>query len=130
MRENLEIRRVKICRGCCCGVKTGQKNGAELREQALLMLEGAGIQVERTECLGPCDQGDIVVVLPTPSERRRGYKPIWLGRMHSFTLTTLLAELLLKGFFESFEKYPELKERKIQPPRKKKKEIYDVQKYA
>jgi hypothetical protein len=48
--------------------------------------------------------------------------------MHSFTLTTLLAECLIKGFPESINSFPELQERKINPPRRKKKEIYEIKK--
>jgi len=123
-----EARRVKICRGCCCGKKTGQSSGADLRETALSMLREFNVQVELTECLGPCEQGDIVVVLPTPSERLSGQRPLWFGQMHSFTLTTLLAECLIKGFLESINNFPELEERKINPPRRKKKEIYEIKK--
>ena len=108
-----EARRVKICRGCCCGKKTGQSSGADLRETALSMLREFKVQVELTECLGPCEQGDIVVVLPTPSERLSGQRPLWFGQMHSFTLTTLLAECLIKGFPESINNFPELEKFKI-----------------
>ena len=123
-----EVRRVKICRGCCCGKKTGQSSGADLRETALSMLHEFNVQVETTECLGPCEQGDIVVILPTLSERLSGLKPLWFGQMHSFTLTALLAECLMKGFPESINNFPELQERKINPPRRKRKEIYEIEK--
>lgn len=125
-----EVRRVKVCRGCCCGVKTGQKSGAEDRVLALKQLEQVGIEVDLTDCLGPCEKGDVVVILPTASERKLGHKPLWLGSMHSLTLTRLLAEFVMKDFPENLQHYPELRELRIQPPRKGKKEIYEIKKMA
>jgi hypothetical protein len=125
-----ELRRVKLCRGCCCGVKPGQKLGAEDRAIALKQLEQVGIEVEFTDCLGPCEKGDIAVVLPTATERKLGHKPLWLGSMHSLTLTRLLAQFVMKDFPENLHHYPELQGLKIQPPRKGKKEVYEIKKMA
>ena len=114
-----EIRRVRICRGCCCGKKSRQKDEGQLREKALSLLNESGIQVERTDCLGPCSEGDIVVVLPTASERRQGIRPLWFGRMHSLPFTKLLAQCILDGFPDSLSNYPELERRRIKSPRRK-----------
>jgi hypothetical protein len=111
-------------------VKPGQKLGAEDRAMALKQLEQVGIEVELTDCLGPCEKGDIAVVLPTATERKLGHKPLWLGSMHSLTLTRLLAQFVMKDFPENLHHYPELQELKIQPPRKGKKESYEIKKMA
>jgi len=125
-----EVRRVKLCRGCCCGVKPGHRMGADDRVSALKQLQDVGVLVDLTDCLGPCEKGDIAVVLPTASERKVGHKPLWFGSMHSLTLTRLLAEFVMKDFPNNLQHYPELQELKIQPPRKGKKDVYEIQKMA
>jgi len=56
--------RVWLCRGCCCGTKA-EHPGVDHRAQDRALRAGtrrAGLAFETTGCLGPCGQGNIVVV--------------------------------------------------------------------
>jgi hypothetical protein len=45
------------CRGCCCG----------------------DFQVRATDCLGPCDQANAIVVQPSATGRGAGGRATWVG---------------------------------------------------
>lgn len=81
--------RVTVCRGCCCG--TDDPRAAET--WLALLRERLGPSAVRTSgCLGPCDHRDVVVVAPSPHQRSRGARPIWLAWMgQSGSLEDLVA---------------------------------------
>ncbi|MFC8433501.1 (2Fe-2S) ferredoxin domain-containing protein [Streptomyces sp. NPDC057253] len=70
-----------VCRGCCCG--DARKNpGTDHAWQLELLRAGAaehGFQVRTTDCLGPCDQANVIVVRPSAAGRRAGAKAVWIG---------------------------------------------------
>ncbi|MFC8365280.1 (2Fe-2S) ferredoxin domain-containing protein [Streptomyces griseorubiginosus] len=70
-----------VCRGCCCG--DARKNpGTDHAWQLELLRAGAaehGFQVRTTDCLGPCDQSNVIVVRPSAAGRRAGAKAAWIG---------------------------------------------------
>ena len=70
-----------VCRGCCCG--DARKNpGTDHAWQLELLRAGAaehGFQVRTTDCLGPCDQSNVIVVRPSAPGRRAGAKAAWIG---------------------------------------------------
>lgn len=71
--------RVVVCRGCCCGTPRKHPDtdhDAQLR--ALRSRLGAGA-VRTADCLGPCGDSNVMVVLPSAPGRRRGGRPTWLG---------------------------------------------------
>jgi (2Fe-2S) ferredoxin len=48
----------------------------------LLLRSGAaehGFAVRTTDCLGPCDQANVIVVQPSAAGRRAGGRPTWVG---------------------------------------------------
>ena len=66
--------RVTLCRGCCCGtVKKRPDVDHEAQRIRLHALAAAGtIACRETDCLGPCDSANVMVVNPTPHGRRSG----------------------------------------------------------
>ncbi|MFI6007575.1 (2Fe-2S) ferredoxin domain-containing protein [Streptomyces sp. NPDC051243] len=70
-----------VCRGCCCG-DPGKHPGTDHAWQLeRLRAAGAehGFQVRTTDCLGPCDQANVIVVQPSAAGRRAGGRPAWVG---------------------------------------------------
>lgn len=53
-----------VCRGCCCGTRAKHPNvdHAALEEQLRAGAQAAGATYEVTGCLGPCGQGNVVVL--------------------------------------------------------------------
>jgi hypothetical protein len=78
-----ETCRIVVCRGCCCG--TAKKYPATDHDAQLSDLRqirdqsGRRVPVRVSDCLGPCAEGNIVVVHPGPRQRTRGTKPVWFG---------------------------------------------------
>ena len=99
--------RMWVCRGCCCGTKA-EHPGVDHRglEKALRAgAQRAGLRYEVTGCLGPCKQGNLVVVRCAGSVR-------WYRRMHSAQATTELLEHLEHG-----DALPAVFERHLMPSR-------------
>lgn len=81
-----------VCRGCCCGTKA-KHPGVDhrgLETQIRTVAERAGLRYQVTGCLGPCAQGNIVVV------RREGLLR-WYRRMLSPSENAELLEHLEHG---------------------------------
>lgn len=78
-----------VCRGCCCG--TGKKHphsdAKALERLAERGAARAGVAYRRTKCLGPCGQGNIVVV-------RAGGTYRWFRKMDDEDGTRLLLDHL------------------------------------
>ncbi|QKW05888.1 (2Fe-2S) ferredoxin domain-containing protein [Streptomyces sp. NA04227] len=72
-----------VCRGCCCGQAAkypGWDHAAQLRRfEAAAAESGGRFTVRVTDCLGPCDQANIVVLRPSAQGRLRGGRPVWIG---------------------------------------------------
>ncbi|MEQ3550320.1 hypothetical protein WIS52_07545 [Pseudonocardia nematodicida] len=70
---------VTVCRGCCCG--SGRRHPG-VDHAAVLDRLAAGTdghaRLRTSECLGPCSDSDVVVVVPAPDARRAGARPVWL----------------------------------------------------
>ncbi len=75
---------ITVCRGCCCGTEKkhpGVDHAARLQE--LREHVGEAAQVRTSECLGPCERADVIVVGPSRSARRAGARTVWIGRIAS-----------------------------------------------
>lgn len=72
-----------VCRGCCCGDPRkypGHDHEGQLdRLRAAAAASDGRFAVRTTDCLGPCDQANVVVVQPSGEGRRRGGRPVWVG---------------------------------------------------
>ncbi|AOR37526.1 hypothetical protein BFF78_36005 [Streptomyces fodineus] len=70
-----------VCRGCCCG-NPRKHPGTDHAWQLDRLRAGAaehGFQVRTTDCLGPCDQANVIVVQPSTAGRRAGGRAVWVG---------------------------------------------------
>lgn len=72
-----------VCRGCCCGnprKHPGTDHAWQLdRFHAAADASGGRFAVRTSDCLGVCEQANIVVVQPSGEGRRRGGKSAWIG---------------------------------------------------
>ncbi|MER7840674.1 (2Fe-2S) ferredoxin domain-containing protein [Streptomyces sp. NPDC096040] len=70
-----------VCRGCCCG-NARKHPGTDHTWQLERLRAGAaehGFHVRTTDCLGPCDQANVIVVQPSAAGRRAGGRATWIG---------------------------------------------------
>ncbi|GAA0448891.1 hypothetical protein GCM10010361_11140 [Streptomyces olivaceiscleroticus] len=72
-----------VCRGCCCGnarKHPGFDHAWQLaRLQAAARESNGRLAVRTTDCLGPCDQANVIVVQPSGAGRRMGGRATWVG---------------------------------------------------
>ncbi|HZF92513.1 (2Fe-2S) ferredoxin domain-containing protein [Streptomyces sp.] len=72
-----------VCRGCCCGnprKHPGTDHAWQLdRLRAAAADSGGRFTVRTTDCLGPCDQANVIVVQPSSAGRRAGGRAVWVG---------------------------------------------------
>ncbi|MFC4507328.1 MULTISPECIES: (2Fe-2S) ferredoxin domain-containing protein [Streptomyces] len=72
-----------VCRGCCCGdpgKHPGYDHEAQLTRLRTAAADSDGaFRIRTTDCLGPCDQANVIVVQPSPTGRRAGARPTWIG---------------------------------------------------
>ncbi|MCW7940733.1 hypothetical protein AAW14_01515 [Streptomyces hygroscopicus] len=72
-----------VCRGCCCGNPRklpGTDHAWQLdRLRAAATDSGGRFAVRTTDCLGPCDQANVIVVQPSTAGRRAGGRAVWIG---------------------------------------------------
>ncbi|MFD5078996.1 (2Fe-2S) ferredoxin domain-containing protein [Streptomyces sp. NPDC058371] len=72
-----------VCRGCCCGDprKYPETDHAWQLERLRAGADASGgrFAVRTTDCLGPCDQANVIVVQPSAAGRRQGGRPTWIG---------------------------------------------------
>ncbi|MFI8191883.1 (2Fe-2S) ferredoxin domain-containing protein [Streptomyces sp. NPDC085946] len=72
---------VVVCRGCCCG--NARKHPGTDHEGQVEHLRAAaaehGFRIRTTDCLGPCDQANVLVVMPSSAGRRAGGRAAWIG---------------------------------------------------
>src|SRR6218665_2556712 len=71
---------VVMCRGCCCGTTKKHPGFDHDAQVAVLrdLLHGVS-NFRITECLGPCERSNVVVVSPSRDGRRHGGRSTWLG---------------------------------------------------
>ena len=84
--------KVWVCRGGCCGTRK-KHPGVDHDALYVTTKEGAkagGAKVTKTDCLGPCGQGNIVVV------RAEG-EICWFRKMNAREPTAALADHLAEG---------------------------------
>ncbi|MFD3503991.1 (2Fe-2S) ferredoxin domain-containing protein [Streptomyces sp. NPDC058676] len=72
-----------VCRGCCCGnprKHPGADHAWQLDRLRAVAADSAGCLAVRTsDCLGPCDQANVIVVRPSTAGRRAGGRATWIG---------------------------------------------------
>ena len=72
-----------VCRGCCCGNPRKYPDDDHTwqveRLRAGAAASGGRFAVRTTDCLGPCDQANVVVVQPSTAGRLAGARAVWVG---------------------------------------------------
>ncbi|WP_242625106.1 (2Fe-2S) ferredoxin domain-containing protein [Krasilnikovia cinnamomea] len=89
------------CRGCCCGNPAKHPDvdhGGELRTlQQFAADHPDTVRLTTSDCLGPCEHANVLVVRPSPDGRRAGGRPVWLARLDAHALRTLQVWLAAGG---------------------------------
>ncbi|MEV6168701.1 (2Fe-2S) ferredoxin domain-containing protein [Streptomyces sp. NPDC051954] len=72
-----------VCRGCCCGNQRKYPRTDHTwqldRLRSAALDSGGRFTVRTTDCLGPCDAANVIVVQPSGAGRQAGAKPVWIG---------------------------------------------------
>ena len=108
--------RVALCRGCCCGTvqkRPGVDHDAQRRRLHALAAAGT-IVCRETECLGPCDSANVLVVNPAPPARRSGARPTWFGEVSDDQLDLVIGWITEGG--PGVVPLPQALERHVVPP--------------
>lgn len=88
---------VTACRGCCCGTaKHPDVDHAALLDRLTAGL-GDGARVRTSDCLGPCEESNVVVVAPAPAARLRGARAVWLRGVLDERATDAVVEWVRAG---------------------------------
>lgn len=113
-RDARKRAKVWVCRGCCCG--TAEKHPGVDHDVLLATLragaKAGGAKLAVSDCVGPCGQGNIVVV-------RAGGDICWFRKMNGLAETAALADLVAAG--GSLRRLPKVLARRTIPKRAGKK---------
>jgi len=107
---NRNLRRIIVCRGCCCGVATGRAEGAAKRLERLESLKNVDFEISTSNCLGPCSQGDMLVLI-AKSENIK----LWFSGMHISSLNELFIKWIEAGLPPLVGEFELLKLQVIKP---------------
>jgi (2Fe-2S) ferredoxin len=89
---------VTMCRGCCCGT-TRKHPGFDHDAQVTMLrdrLQGTA-NFRITDCLGPCERSNVLVVSPSRHGHRTGGRPTWLGSVLDETAAADITSWLCAG---------------------------------
>lgn len=89
---------VAMCRGCCCGT-TRKHSGFDHDAQEVILRELLKdiSNFRITDCLGPCERSNVLVVSPSRNGHRHGGRPTWLGFVLDEAATTDITNWLCNG---------------------------------
>ena len=90
---------VLVCRGCCCGTHDGPDHERHLDVITNSVIHAAG-RVKVTNCIGPCDRKNVVVVRTRPPVGR------WTARYFS-AVDDVEVEALCSWFAAGVLEHPE-----------------------
>lgn len=85
--------------GLCAGETLGDRDDHPLGQLGRLRdVAASGLAaLHEVECLDQCNQGDVVVVRPSPAGRRRGGRPVWFSGLAGEERTAALEQWLRDG---------------------------------
>lgn len=89
---------VIVCRGCCCGTAKKHPDTDHKAQLAMLrdqMRDVADLRV--TDCLGPCERSNVLVVTPSQGGHRQGGRSTWLGYVFTEEAGSAIADWLREG---------------------------------
>lgn len=89
---------VTMCRGCCCGTTRKHPGFDHDAQVAMLrdLLQGTA-NFRITDCLGPCERSNVLVVSPSSQGHRIGGRPTWLGFVLDEAAATDITNWLCDG---------------------------------
>ncbi|NBE55767.1 (2Fe-2S) ferredoxin domain-containing protein [Streptomyces boluensis] len=112
---------VVVCRGCCCGNARkypGTDHVWQLdRLEAAAAASGGTLSVRTSDCLGPCDQANVIVVQPSSAGRLAGGKATWIGFAMDDDCTDELLDWVTAGGPGVAAPPPTLELQFVKPPR-------------
>ncbi|TRW79120.1 (2Fe-2S) ferredoxin domain-containing protein [Mycolicibacterium sp. 018/SC-01/001] len=111
---------VTLCRGCCCGTsKKHPDNDHEAQVSSLRTVLHEVADLRITDCLGPCERSNVLVVTPSADGYRRGGRSTWLGYVFDETSGSAIAEWLRDGGLGVSEFPRSLRRHRFTRPRKR-----------
>lgn len=90
---------VLVCRGCCCGTQDGVDHEGHLATISAAAVKAGG-RVKVTNCIGPCDRKNVVVV------RTRRPQARWTARYYQ-TVDDVEVQALGDWFAAGASEHPE-----------------------
>ncbi|MEV8017549.1 (2Fe-2S) ferredoxin domain-containing protein [Streptomyces sp. NPDC086554] len=109
-----------VCRGCCCGSPRkhlGTDHACQLDRLRAAAASSDRLTVRTSDCLGPCDQADVIVVQPSTAGRSAGGRTIWIGFALDDEATDDLLNWVAAGGPGIAAPPPTLQPHFIRPPR-------------
>ncbi|MYW04123.1 (2Fe-2S) ferredoxin domain-containing protein [Streptomyces sp. SID3343] len=89
---------VTVCRGCCCGTaKVAAEDHAAQVSELRGALADTPVTVRLSDCLGPCERGNVIVVQPSAAGRAAGGRPAWFGTVNDPDATGEIAAWAAAG---------------------------------
>jgi (2Fe-2S) ferredoxin len=91
---------IVLCRGCCCGSPSKRPAVDHTAQRERLERFAADhapdVRLVVSDCLGPCEQANVVVIRPSATGRQAGARPVWFGLVDDLA-ADLLEEWLEQG---------------------------------
>jgi hypothetical protein len=89
---------VTVCRGCCCG-NPGKNPHADHAEQLDRLRQGLAdtARLRLSDCLGVCEQSNVIVIQPSATGRAAGGRPLWLGFVFDLEVIADIAAWITSG---------------------------------
>jgi hypothetical protein len=89
---------VTVCRGCCCGTAKKHPDTDHQAQLSWLREQLRGVADLRvTDCLGPCERSNVLVVTPSQGGHRQGGRSTWLGYVFTEEAGSAIADWLREG---------------------------------
>jgi (2Fe-2S) ferredoxin len=86
-----------VCRGCCCGADTTADPAPAVLLDQLRTGCGGAARIRTSDCLGPCERSDVVVVAPSRTGRAGGARTVWVARVTSSPVVEALSAWVAEG---------------------------------
>jgi predicted metal-binding protein len=111
---------VTVCRGCHCGTSTvvPQLDHAAQLDELRGRLDGMA-SVRTVDCLDLCERANVIVIQPSPTGRRVGGRPAWLGQVNDPEAAAQVVAWIRDGGPGQAGQPDALARYALRPPRKK-----------
>lgn len=86
-----------VCRGCCCGADATVDPAPAALLERLSTACGDAARIRTSDCLGPCERSDVVVVTPSRAGRAGGARTVWVARVTTAPVIEALSAWVAGG---------------------------------